>query len=163
MRRTLAAALLVPLLAGCSQPIFVPEAGPGAPGYRKQSAPAPPDVEIVQDTGDKRLASSGSIDDVARRDGSFEVTGWAVLDPAAPRGVLRLVLPEDLKAEVLRVKAVPRPDVVAATGNEALLWSGFRYTIRGELPVGLGVCMLSRSNQGAFRLANSDETLCPPP
>lgn len=161
MRRTLAAVLLAPLLAGCSEPVFVPEAGPGAPGYSETSAPPPPEVEVLRTAEAEPLPAGGFIDSVVRAEGTFEVTGWALIDAEAPRGVLKLVLPTGLDAEVLEVETNPRPDVVSATGDEALIWSGFSVAFRGSLPGGAGICMLSRSSQGAFRLGQSDEGLCP--
>jgi hypothetical protein len=161
VRRTVAAVLLAPLLAGCSEPVFVPEAGPGAPGYSESSAPPPPEVEVQRTAAAEPLPAGGFIDSVVREKGTFEVTGWALIDPEAPRGELKLVLPTGLEAKVVDVETNPRPDVVSVTGDDALIWSGFSVTVRGSLPEGKGVCMLSRSSQGAFRLGQSDEGLCP--
>ena len=161
MKRLVCAALLVPLLAACGDPVFVPEAGPGAPGYRMRAAPPPPEVEVVRTAPAQPLPAGGVIDGVARHDDHVEVTGWAFVDPKAPRGVLQLLLPAGADAAVVDVETMPRPDVVTATGQDALIWSGFTVTLRGALPEGANVCMLSRSEQGAFRLGGSDEALCP--
>jgi hypothetical protein len=161
VRRAFAAGLLVPLLAGCSTPVFVPEAGPGAPDYRRQAAPTAPSVKIVPDADVTALPAAGSVDETSRADGTFEVTGWAVVDPTTPRGVLRVVLPREVDATVETITTQARPDVVTATGNDQLLWSGFTIRLRGEFPEGNGVCVLSRSTQGSFRLNGSDEELCP--
>jgi hypothetical protein len=101
------------------------------------------------------------VDETSRADGTFEVTGWAVVDPTTPRGVLRVVLPREVDATVETITTQARPDVVTATGNDQLLWSGFTIRLRGEFPEGNGVCVLSRSTQGSFRLNGSDEELCP--
>ena len=116
---------------------------------------------MAQASGDRPLPPGGAIDNVVREANAFEVTGWALLDPDAPRGVLQLILPTGLDAGVLEVEPVLRPDVVAATDSDALLWAGFTITVRGSLPSRVGVCVLSRSKQGAFRLGGSDEGLCP--
>jgi hypothetical protein len=163
VRRALAAGLLVTLLAGCSSPVFVPEAGPGAPEYRKQAAPTAPTVKVVQGYDGKALPAAGSVDGTSRKGHTVEVTGWAVVDPIVPRGALRVVVARGVDASVEKVTTEPRPDVVTATGNDQLLWSGFTIELRGDLPAEGGVCVLSRSNQGAFRLGGSDEGLCPLP
>ena len=54
-----------------------------------------------------------------------------------------------------------RPDVVDATGNPSLIWAGFTITVDGTLPEEAGVCVLSRSRQGEFKLGGSDAGLCP--
>lgn len=165
VRRTAAAVLLALLLAGCAEPVFVPEAGPGAPGYSEghgeSSAPPPPNIKLAQAAKGGPLPVGGAIDSVVRKEGTFEVTGWALIDDDAPRGVLKLILPTGLRAKVRQVETVPRPDVVDATGNPALAWAGFTVTLRGSLPTDAGVCVLSKSKQGAFRLDGSDEGLCP--
>ena len=164
MRRTVAAVLLAPLLApllaACGDPVFVPEAGPGAPGFCEIPAPPPPDVEVVRRAGDP-LSPGGAVDGVLRGDGSFTVTGWALLDPEEPRGVLEVVLPPGVEAVVEEVQTGPRPDVADATKNPALLWAGFNVVLTGSLPEGAGVCVLSRSGLGEYRLSGSDEGLCP--
>lgn len=161
MKRVLAVALPALLLAGCADPVFVPEAGPGAPGYHAKPIPRPPDVEVIRSVQGEPLPSGGTIDDVNRKKHGFEVVGWALLKAEAPRGTLQLVLPMGLKAKVRKVETVPRPDVVSATGDDALLWSGFTIKVRGSLPEGTGVCVLSRSENGDHRLAGSDEDRCP--
>ncbi len=161
MRRTVAAALLGLLLAGCGEPVFAPDAGPGAPGYTKKPTPRPPAVELVRASRAKPLPPGGALDSVVRSDGTFEVTGWALIDTDAPHGVLKLVLPAGVRAKVLKSEAVARPDVVDATGNLSLTWSGFVITVQGSLPEDAGVCLLSQSKQGAFRLDGSDTALCP--
>ena len=164
MRRTIGAVLVTPLLAlllaGCGEPVLVPEAGPGAPGFSEIPAPPPPDVEVVRRAGDP-LSPGGAVDSVLRGDGTFTVSGWALLDPEEPRGVLELVLPPGVEAEVEQVTTGPRPDVADATKNPALLWAGFNVVLTGTLPEGTGVCVLSRSGLGEFRLSGSDEGLCP--
>ena len=85
VRRALAAALLAPVLAGCAEPVFVPEAGPGAPGYTRRSLPPPPSAEVVSDSVEESLPEGGIIDTVVRGDETFEVTGWAFLDEDATR------------------------------------------------------------------------------
>lgn len=164
MRRTLATVLLALPLAACADPVLVPEAGPNAPGYTRRSLPPPPPpprVKLVSDDVNGSLPAGGAIDTVVRHEGSFEVTGWALLDAEPPRGVLRLVLPSPVEASVQTVKGVRRPDVVNATGTEEHLWAGFTITVRGILPADAGLCVLSRSTQGAFRLDGSDDGLCP--
>ena len=162
MKGALAAGLLACVLTGCTEPVFVPEAGPGAPGYSERSTPAPPDIEVVHAaaTG-KPLPDGGFIDRVTRGKGVFAITGWALVDPDAPRGVLKIVLPTGVDAHVRDVEVLPRPDVVTATGNAALAWAGFTISVRGALPANAGVCVISRSTQGAFRLGGSDDALCP--
>ena len=162
MRRIAATLLAALLLSGCGGPVFVPEAGPHAPGYQEIAAPSLPDVELVKDAGDRPLPPGGFVDNVARQESSFEVTGWAILDPAEPRGVLQVVLPAGLDAEIDEVETLMRPDVVSAMEDDDLLWAGFSVTVSGSLPQGAGVCVLSRSRKGAFRLGGSDEGLCPP-
>ena len=163
MRRTLAAVLPALLLAACAEPVLVPEAGPNAPGYTRRSVeqPPPPRVRVEHDVAGPSLPDGGAIDSVVREDGSFDVTGWALLDAKSPRGDLRLVLPKDVDASVETVVNVARPDVVNATGKEAHLWAGFTITVSGTLPADAGVCLLSRSTQGDFRLGGSDDGLCP--
>jgi hypothetical protein len=154
---------MVLLLAACAEPVFVPEAGPGAPGYTtKQAAPPPPDIKIVHGTRGKSMPAGGAIDNIVRGERTIEVTGWALIDADAPRGALQLVLPQGSAARVRKVQTAPRPDVVDATGNEAFLWAGFTVIVRGSLRPQDGICVLSRSKQGAFRLGGSDEGLCPP-
>ena len=155
--RRIATALLVPLLAGCSEPIFVPEAGPGAPGFRMIPTPRAPDVGVVEDAGTRRLSDGGAIDSVVRQDDSFVVTGWAILAPKAPRGVL----PAGVDAEVSDVETLMRPDAAKAMDDDDLLWAGFTITLSGSLPEDAGVCVLSRSAKGDHRLDNSDDELCP--
>ncbi len=155
--------LLAPLLmlTACGGPVFVPEKGPGAPGYSEKPLPEAPQVEIVAPPQGKPLPSGGNIDRIDQGDGSFTVTGWARVDPGAPRGSLEIVLPQGMDTTVEETVTLPRPDVVAALGLEKLVWSGFQVSLDGTLPEGAGICMISRSKQGVFRLANSDESLCP--
>lgn len=157
----MAAVLPALLLAACAEPVLVPEAGPNAPGYSRRSLPPPPRAEVVSDAVDESLPDGGIIDAVVRHADTFEVTGWALLDPNSPRGVLRLVLPSTVDASVQEVATVARPDVVNATGTKKLVWAGFMVTLRGSLPDDAGVCVLSRSKQGEFRLGGSDAGLCP--
>jgi len=161
VKRILAALLPALLLAGCGGPVFVPEAGPHAPGYKEVAPPPVPEVELVQDAGDRPLSAGGAVDDVVRHDDSFEVTGWAVLAPDAPRGVLQVVLPKGVDAEVRDVVTLMRPDAAKAMDDDDLLWAGFTITLGGSLPEGAGVCVLSRSSKGDHRLGNSDDELCP--
>lgn len=162
MRRTLATVLPALLLAtACAEPVLVPEAGPNAPGFARKSPPPAPRVRVVTDAGERSLSAGGAIDSVVRHKDSFDVTGWALLDTESPRGVLRLVLPASVDASVESVTNVSRPDVVNATGTEANILAGFTITVEGTLPDDAGVCILSRSSQGSFRLAGSDEDLCP--
>lgn len=161
MRRLLVALLPALLLAACSEPVLVPEAGPNAPGYTRRSLPLPPSVELVSDSVKASLPDGGNIDAVVRSDETFEITGWALLGAKAPRGVLRLVVPASADASVQEVTSVPRPDVVNATGDKALIWAGFTVTLRGSLPEDAGICILSKSTQGEFRLAGSDAAVCP--
>jgi hypothetical protein len=153
--------LLVPVLAGCGEPVFIPEAGPGAPGYSERPAPPPPEVQVAHVAAGKPLPAGGYIDRVTRQDGTFLVTGWALIGLDTPRGLLKLVLPEGVDGELEDVVTLPRPDVVAATGNVELLWAGFAFTVRGVLPEDEGICLLSRGPMGAFRLDGSDARLCP--
>lgn len=159
------AAVLAVLLSGCSGPLFVPDAGPHAPGYSPKAppppAPGPPRVQLRTAPVVAPSKAGGSIDSVARADESFTVTGWAILDAGRPRGVLRVVVPDDVTADVETVAGVQRPDVVAATGNDTLSWSGFTVTVQGTLPEDAGVCIVSRSSQGTYLLAGSDADLCP--
>lgn len=159
--RFLAALLPALVLAGCGGPVFVPEAGPHAPGYEEVAPPPVPDVEVVKGTGDRPLKGGGAIDSVVRRDGSFEVTGWAILEPDAPRGVLQVVLPVGVDVEVRDVETLMRPDAATAMDDDDLLWAGFTITLSGSLPEDAGVCVLSRSTKGDHRLGNSDDNLCP--
>lgn len=160
-------AVVVPalLLSACSQPVFVPEAGPNAPGfaYKPPPPPPPPPPRVAVTVGpiDRAQPDGGAVDSVVRRDGSFDVIGWALLAREAPRGVLRLVLPEGVDAEVRTVVNVRRPDVVDATSSKANTWAGFTITVDGSLPDDADVCVVSRSSQGTFRLGGSDEQLCP--
>ena len=66
-----------------------------------------------------------------------------------------------MDGELEDVVTLPRPDVVTATGNVELLWAGFAFNVRAALPEDAGICLLSRSTMGAFRLDRSDEKLCP--
>ena len=161
VKRILAALLPALLLAGCGGPVFVPEAGPHAPGYKEVAPPPVPKVELVQDAGGRPLSAGGAVDDVVRHEGSFDVTGWAVLAPDAPRGVLQVVLPRGVDAEVRDVVTLMRPDAAKAMDDDDLLWAGFTITLDGSLPDGAGVCVLSRSSKGDHRLGNSDDDLCP--
>lgn len=165
MTRIVAAAAAALLLSGCSGPLFVPDAGPNAPGYVAKPAPPPPPgpprVELRTAPVTAPAKAGGSIDAVAREDGSFTVNGWAQLDHDRPRGVLRLVLPDDVTAEVETVVSVQRPDVASSTSNDDLAWAGFTITVQGTLPEDAGVCLISRSSQGTFLLAGSDASLCP--
>lgn len=163
MRRTLAAILPALLLAACAEPVLVPEAGPNAPGYTPRSlAPPPaPRVRVEHDVVRKAPPDGGAVDSVVRDEGSFDIVGWALLDASSPRGTLRVVLPKGVDASVQTVESVARPDVVTATGKDTHLWAGFTITVRGTLPSDAGVCVLSRSTQGTFRLGGSDEDLCP--
>lgn len=156
--------VLTALLAGCGSPVFVPEAGPGAPGFHRVAPPGPPDVTLAKPRAVEPLPASGVLDSVVNTDGVMTIVGWANLAATSPRGVLRVVLPGDASrtARVGEVTAGPRPDVVAATSDSALLWSGFSVTVTG-VPASLQtVCVLSRSSRGEFRLGGSDEGLCPP-
>lgn len=162
MRRVLAAVLpALLLLTACAGPVLVPEAGPNAPDFVRKSPPPAPRVELVTDAGERSPRAGGAVDSVVRHTDSFDVIGWAFLDTESPRGVLRLVLPASVDASVESVTNVPRPDVVNATGSKADILAGFTITVEGTLPDDAGVCILSRSSQGAFRLAGSDEDLCP--
>lgn len=163
MKRLLCAMVVVPVLAGCSEPVFVPEAGPNAPGFRRLAPPRPPDVQVVEGPQTGRPTAGGALDSVVRLDGSFEVVGWALLDRRSPRGVVQVVVPDGVDAQVSEVIPVSRPDVVSALDDDDLLWSGFSVTLSGSLPEGAEVCVLSRSRQGSFRLGGSDEKLCPSP
>ena len=162
MKRLVAVVLPALLLSGCGGPLIVPEAGPNAPGFRRISAPPPPKVELSSPAG-KRSAAGGAIDSVVPVDGTFDIKGWAILAPDAPRGVLHVVLPAGVDAEVQEVETMMRSDAAAAMEDDDLLWSGFTITIEGTLPEGAGVCVVSRSIKGTFRLGGSDETLCPVP
>ena len=165
MKRVVAAASAALLLSGCSGPLFVPDAGPNAPGYVRKAPPlappGPPRVELRSAPVPAPTKAGGSIDSVARGDGSFTVTGWAQLAAERPRGVLRLVLPDDVTADVETVVNMQRPDVATATSMEDLAWSGFTITVQGTLPDDAGVCVVSRSSQGTYLLAGSDASLCP--
>jgi hypothetical protein len=163
VRRVGATLLLAALLslAGCGDPVFVPKTGPGAPGYAERALPKPLDVEIVPAPQGKPRPPGGSLDSIDRRDGSFTLTGWALVNPDSPRGELEVVVPRGVDATVQEVTTVPRTDVVAALGSQDLIWSGFQVTLAGTLPDDQGVCVLSRSKQGAYRLNNSDVGLCP--
>lgn len=161
MKRILAPLVTALVLAGCGGPVFVPEAGPNAPGYKEVAPPPVPDVEVVEDAGDRTLSDGGAIDNVVRHDDGFEVTGWAILAPDAPRGVLQVVLPEGVDAEVSDVETLMRPDAAQAMDDDDLLWAGFTITLSGSLPPDAGVCVLSRSTKGDHRLGHSDDKLCP--
>ena len=156
-----AAGLLACTLAGCAEPVFVPKAGPNAPGYPDKTVPPPPKVKVVHAAG-KPSPDGGSIDSVHRENGEFEVIGWAHIAPRRPRGVLRIFLPDSVNARISNVEVVPRADVVAAYKDATLAWSGFTIRVRGNLPGEQGICVLSRSKKGTFRLHNSDDGLCPP-
>lgn len=164
MIRFVVAAVAALLLSACSEPVLVPEAGPNAPGFSYRPAPrppAPPRVELLSERPRTSAAAAGAIDSVVRQKDVFEISGWALLASKKPRGVLRVVLPPDVEASVVDVRSVERPDVVAATSDDANQWAGFTVTIEGDLPREAGVCVLSRSSQGTFRLGGSDEGLCP--
>ena len=163
MRRLLAGALLVPVLAGCGGPVFVPEAGPNAPGYRRITPPPAPRVELRGPADYEQLPAGGVIDTAAEVDGRLTITGWALVDAREPRGTLELVLPAGARsrARVEDVVVAARPDVVAATGEQDRLWTGFTITVETSSPPQDGVCVLSHSSLGDFRLGGSDETLCP--
>lgn len=159
--RTLAAAALALSLGACSSPVFVPEAGPGAPGYKRRSLPPPPRVELLGPDEVKPASAGGAIDSVAPEGNMIEITGWAPLDPQAPRGVVRVVLPDGVEARVEDAGSLARPDVVDATGDASLIWAGFSVLLSGDLPDDLAVCVVSRSTKGTFVLGGSDPGLCP--
>ena len=46
------------------------------------------------------IAAGGTIDSVVRKEETFEITGWALIDAQVPRGVLRLVLPDGVESSV---------------------------------------------------------------
>jgi hypothetical protein len=161
VKRILAGLVPALLLTGCGGPVFVPEAGPHAPGYKEVAAPPVPEVELVRPAGARRLSDGGAIDSVVRQDDSFVVTGWAILAPKAPRGVLQVVLPAGVDAEVRDVETLLRPDAATAMDDDDLLWAGFTITLSGSLPEDAGVCVLSRSAKGDHRLGHSDDELCP--
>lgn len=165
MRRLIIAAVAALLLSACSEPLLVPEAGPNAPGFSMKPPPppppSPPRVELMVQPVGKSFSTAGAIDAVVRHKGSFEISGWAMLDDKSPRGVLRLVLPRTVDATVDTVVNVERPDVVEATSSEANRWAGFTVSLQGSLPEGAGVCVLSRSPTGNFKLAGSSDKLCP--
>ena len=121
MRRAVAAAMVVPLLflAGCGDPVFSPKRGPGAPGYSEVPAPSAPEVEIVPEPKGKPRPDAGNIDRIVpAEDGeSFNIVGWALLNPKDPRGTLHLILPEGVDGTIREVQTLPRPDVSAATAN----------------------------------------------
>lgn len=160
----MAAALLVPLLAGCSEPVFVPEAGPNAPGYGRVSPPEPAEVELVRTAGRRELPVGGAIDNVTREQGVLHIDGWARLDPKDPIGTLQVVLPPGSAngARVDEVSVAQRPDVVSATGDDGLVWSGFTMSVSGTTGTSTAVCVVSRSSAGAYRLDGSDAALCAP-
>jgi hypothetical protein len=64
-------------------------------------------------------------------------------------------------AEVRSVETLMRSDAAKAMDDDDLLWAGFTVTLSGSLPDGAGVCVLSRSAKGNYRLGNSDDKLCP--
>jgi hypothetical protein len=159
-----AAALVAALLSGCGEPVFVPEAGPNAPGYRTVSAPDPAEAKLVPSVGRKELPVGGVVDTVAREDGVLRVDGWARLAPRAPLGTLEVVLPPGSAddARVDEVTVSQRPDVVNATSDNTLVWSGFSVSISGTTGSSTAVCVVSRSRAGAFQLDGSDRELCAP-
>lgn len=159
----MAPVLLATLLMGCGGPVFVPEAGPGAPGYKEISAPRPAEVELVRTGRDMPRQDAGVIDSVVYEDGVLSITGWAVLGSGAQRGVLEVVLPAEAlaTARVQEVSVAPRPDVVAATADNGLLWSGFSLRVSGIPGAETAICVVSRSDKGSYRLGGSDPALCP--
>jgi hypothetical protein len=162
--RLVVAAIAAMLLSSCSEPLLVPEAGPNAPNFSYRpppKPPLPPRVEVLRGPPRPIPASAGAIDSVVRREHSFEISGWALLASAKPRGVLRVILSPEVEASVTGVRSVERPDVVAATSDDANQWAGFTVTLDGTLPRDAKVCVVSRSRQGTFRLGGSDEDLCP--
>jgi hypothetical protein len=162
VRRVVVAALLATVLAGCGDPVFVPEAGPNAPGYRTVSAPDPAEVELVRSVGRRELPVGGVVDTVVREDGVLRIDGWARLNPREPLGTLEVVLPPGSAddARVDDVTVSQRPDVVNATSDNTLVWSGFSISISGTDGTSTAVCVVSRSRAGAYRLDGSDGTLC---
>jgi hypothetical protein len=160
VRRVIAAALL-PLLAGCGEPVFVPEAGPNAPGYQRIGTPKPPHVVLVRSVGSKNRPVGGVVDSVVHESGVLRIDGWAMLNPKAPLGTLEVVLPPGSRrnAHVDEVSVAQRPDVVTATGNNDLVWAGFSISIIGA-DSSTAVCVVSRSRSGTYRLGGSDADLC---
>lgn len=166
MRRLLAVLVPAILLSACSHPVFVPEAGPNAPGFSYQPPPppppSPPRVEVLSAPPRRTPPAAGAVDSVVQDGDSLEISGWAMLGSTSRhRGALRLVLPQGVDARVEKVINVERSDVVEATGDEANRWAGFTVTLRGTLPGQTDVCVLSRSPLGNFTLAGSSDTLCP--
>lgn len=164
MNRTLAAALLATTLtatlAACSDPVFVPEAGPGAPGYRELGPPPAPQVTLARTARRVPAATGGSIDSIVRHDDTVDLHGWVPADLRSRRTRLHLVLPDGVDAQVRDTETLARPDVVGVTGNDDLLWAGFKITLDGSLPDDAGVCLILRSPAETIRLTGSDETLC---
>ena len=73
--------------------------------------------------------------------------------------------PSDVSDEewhfVLPYLTLMRPDAAGAMEDDDLLWAGFTIILSGSLPEDAGVCVLSRSTKGDYRLGNSDDKLCP--
>lgn len=149
------------VLTACGGPLFVPEAGPGAPGYQTRQAPVAPRVLLPTVPALDAPGTGGALDSVAADGSRLVVRGWAFLDPGEPRGVLVVGLPAGVAAEVADVQAVPRPDVEGALGRPELAHAGFEIVLRvsGGRDVSR-VCVESVSGQGRFRLADSEASLC---
>jgi hypothetical protein len=154
------------LLSGCQRPLLVPDAGPHAPGFAAASPPVPPEVVLATGAAASQRATGGVIDAVKVADGVLVITGWAMLPmlpmlPSSPPGRLAVSFPAAATSRIIDVVVVPRPDVIAATSQADLLYSGFEVSIdlRGAV-ASARVCVQSSSPAGVFRLAGSDETLC---
>lgn len=151
--------------AGCGgTPLFVPEAGPNAPGFAEHAVMAPPAPQVrIEATGTRRSESqpAGAIDTVTPAGSRVSITGWAMLPGDTPRGILRVWLPPGAQAVVRRVDVLPRADVVTAIGDPGLAYSGFTVVLdvlAGSVP---RLCIESESRRGTFLLAGSDLSSCP--
>ena len=156
-----AVAVAVVGLAGCSDPLLVPQTGPNAPGFRRGSPPPPPEVAIATGTPAQSVPAGGAVDSVVVRDGQLVITGWAQVVDTPPRGRLEISLPPgDGAPRVVKTVVVPRPDVVAATSRSDLTYAGFEVSIADAGTGSTAVCVQSSSPAGDFRLGGSEASLC---
>lgn len=159
--RTALLVVAVVALAGCSDPLLVPQAGPNAPGFRRGSPPPAPKVAIATGTPAPSVPTGGAVDTVVVRDGLLVITGWAQVVDTPPRGRLEISLPPGGGApRIVKTVVVPRPDVVAATSRADLTYAGFEVSIADAGTGSTAVCVQSFSRAGDFRLSGSDASLC---
>lgn len=113
--RRLAAALLLGVLAGCSQ------APPQADAPTGQPAPAavPSEKSIAQTPG------NCAIDKQVRSPANVALLGWAVGNPSEAPAAITVEVQSGGKSQMFATKILDRPDIAKAYKSDALLRTGF--------------------------------------